>query len=140
MQREILPQYQLSTQETEQLYSQGNILTEAETSDDDWAVQLLDSRRAGLEIYLQSLASIDPLPSELLEFLDLQDIRINQQKMTSGNVSGLSTSRTFIKVFTDEFETPVFQILTDYKEVRSDDNNDIIIQSALQAFYAEGME
>ena len=44
------------------------------------------------------------------------------------------------KVFTDEFETPVFQILTDYKEVRSDDNNDIIIQSALQAFYAEGME
>ena len=97
MQREILPQYQLSTQETEQLYSQGNILTEAETSDDDWAVQVLDSRRAGLEIYLQSLASIDPLPSELLEFLDLQDIRINQQKMTSGNVSGLSTSRTFIK-------------------------------------------
>merc|ERR1712110_843470 len=62
--------------------------------------KVLDSRRAGLELYLQSLASIDPLPDELLEFLGLQDIRINQDNITS-----------------EDFETAVFQILTDYKEV-----------------------
>ena len=48
-------------------------------------IQVLDSRRAGLEIFLQSLASIDPLPTELLDFLELGDIRINQDNITSGN-------------------------------------------------------
>ena len=39
--------------------------------------------------------------------------------------------------FIDDFEMPVFQILTDYKEISTDD---IIIQSAVQAFYEEEME
>ena len=57
--------------------------------DSDWVLlQVLDSRRAGLELYLQSLASVDPLPTELLEFLNLQDIRINQNNITSGNRTG----------------------------------------------------
>ena len=55
------------------------------SSDDDRAGQVLDSRRAGLEIFLQSLATIEPLPAELLEFLHLQDVRINQDNISSGN-------------------------------------------------------
>merc|ERR1711953_693703 len=84
--------------------------------------KVLDSRRAGLEIFLQSLASFDPIPAELMEFLDLQDITINPHNMSSG-----------------DFETAVFQVLTDYKQ-DSRDNNDVIIQSALQAFYGEEIE
>ena len=90
MQRAIQPQHKLSTQETEQLYRQGTRLAEVPRADSDWVVlQVLDSRRAGLELYLQSLASLDPLPTELVEFLNLQDsrIRISQNKITSGNTT-----------------------------------------------------
>ena len=84
MQRTVQPHYQLPAQETEQHHSQGKQVR-LMSSDHDRAGQVLDSRRAGLEIFLQSLATIEPLPAELLEFLHLQDVRINQDNISSGN-------------------------------------------------------
>ena len=56
--------------------------------------QVLDSRREDLEKYLQYLAKIEPLPFELSEFLNLEDLT------TSSDSAGCSkNARPFKKYF-----------------------------------------
>ena len=99
---------------------------------------MLDSRRQGLELYLQALTTIQPIPEELLEFLDLKDISINQTDQ-SGNIEALRWDIfTNIKLFSvADFETPVLQVLTDFNDVGQQSEDDMITQSTLQAFYGE---
>ena len=69
----------------------------------DIVSQVLDSRRQGLELYLQALTTIQPIPEELLEFLDLKDISINQTDQ-SGNIEALHWDIfTNIKLFCSWF-------------------------------------
>ena len=104
----------------------------------DFVSQVLDSRRQGLELYLQALTTIQPIPVELLEFLDLQDISLNQSDQP-GNIEALHWDiSTNIKLISlADFETPVLQVLTDFNHVGQESEDDMITQSTLQAFYGE---
>jgi len=75
--------------------------------------KILESRREDLEKYLQCLAKIYPLPIELIEFLELE------------NFSGSENSPN------ESFETPVYKTITE----NSEEENDLITQTTLDAFY-----
>ena len=109
--------------------------------------QVLDSRREDLEKYLQYLAKIEPLPFELSEFLNLEDLT------TSSDSAGCSkNARPFKKyffshyllfyficfflniTFTGDFETPVVSVVLDYEEL--DSFGDIITDTTVDTFYS----
>ena len=109
--------------------------------------QVLDSRREDLEKYLQYLAKIEPLPFELSEFLNLEDLT------TSSDSAGCSkNARPFKKyffshyllfyfiyfflniTFTGDFETPVVSVVLDYEEL--DSFGDIITNTTVDTFYS----
>ena len=107
--------------------------------------QVLDSRREDLEKYLQYLAKIEPLPFELSEFLNLEDLT------TSSDSAGCSKNArqifflslfTFLLyllfflniTFTGDFETPVVSVVLDYEEL--DSFGDIITNTTVDTFYS----
>ena len=97
-----------------------------------------------MEKYLQCLAKIEPLPFELSEFLNLEDLATSTD---SAGCSPLDTSRVshiclsvmtkgiiFANItITGDFETPVVSVVLDYEEL--DSFGDIITDTTVDAFY-----